>query len=268
MKSSVSNVQEFWRRAWLRELGVEWRGPLPDSAPQAATAHARDSISGSTTNRPPPVAETGSEATDSQPEAVIVPASGLSLNQEASPASADSRSVEPIPSVPVRAENNRPAWRLTGGWRWSWWRGEAAVKQALLLRPADAPRHTDAAARDLLAAAMAAVGLTPVPRDRERPMGGVTGELDEKTLRNLATQPWRPLVDQSLTVIVCLAPRMEHELARQSGIASAVPGDQWQLPGQPALRLVLLPSPERMLEEGATAKRVAWRALAPLQQGV
>lgn len=264
MKAPAPHARDFWRRALLRELGIEWRGPLPAAVPAAGRSEA----SGPGTDRPP-AADTPPEAAELSSGRVVacepaVPAASAEP-AESTESTEPAKSVEPLPVEPAPAHSPAAAWHLAGKWRWSWWRGDGAVEQALLLRPADAPRPTDGAARDLLAAAMAAVGLTPVPRDHERPVGGVIGELDEKTLRSLAGRPWRPLRDQPLTVIVCLPPRLEHDLARQSGVAQAVPGGQWPLPGPPALRLVLLPSPERMLAEGAAAKRVAWRALAPLQ---
>jgi len=304
MSSPVSPSQEFWRRAWLRELGVEWRGPLPAPLLPAAhrgaaaagaaeaNANANDATASDETPSGPETAAAAPDAAENHPEpvaestrsrhpleATLPEATPAEVTQpevsqpeatqpEVTPADTERRPAEPMPPVPAQAAPPPQAWRLTGGWRWSWWRGSEAVEQALLLRPADAPRQTDAAARDLLAAAMAAVGLVPVPRDRERPLGGLADRLDEVTLRELASRPWRPLARQPLVVIVCLPPRLEHELSRQTGVAEAAPGGQWLLPGQPGLQLVFLPAPERMLEEGAAAKRVAWQALAPLRQSV
>lgn len=302
------------RRAWLQELGVEWRGPLPEPLvarraeyvpseppvpePQAPgreepppTPPVDEPPSGPAPVDEPPVApqpveEPPPHRPPLSPPADVPPGEPPydEPPREDPPAQSPPDEEPPLAPPPVqepprdstlqrpaalaaaRAMARRQA-RVQGAWRWSWWQASSAEMrgpaQALLLRPAEAPRETDARARDLLAAAMQAVGLQPVPR-RDAATGGLWRDgVELAWLHEQASQRWQEA--EAMPVIWCLPVSRRALLTTILEQPHAVPGTRWLLAGTPPLQLVLVPAPEDMLLDAAL-KRVAWQALAPLRR--
>lgn len=264
---------EFWRRAWLHELGLDWRADLPviagpDPIPAVQLEPPSAAEGTAEVARDPEVA--AGEPTDLQP--VPTPIERAAADADASvsapaPARDEAPAVAPD-DTPGQAAVATPAlvhaWpAIDGAWRWSWWRGTppAALAQALLLRPAGAASPTDVQARTLLAAALQAIGLAPEPRGA-RPVGGVW--TDGVTVARLADAA-RDVVPEALPLVViwCLPADQAAALAPWSD-GQAVPGTQWRMTGTRELQLVVLPAPENMLAT-PSLKRVAWQALAPLR---
>lgn len=305
------------RRAWLQEIGIEWRGPLP--APILVQTALRAETPAPDAPRPlPEVDRPKPEPVPREPEVddppTEVPQGDPGIDEphdqpseepvidepprERPPADeppVDDPSHEPPPveeppidepsrdrppiGEPSMAKAVRPAAQaaahaaarqrklVRGAWRWSWWQahpqGPAGPTRALLLRPATAPRATDAQARDLLAAAMKAVGLQPIPR-RDPALGGVWQDgVDLAWLHQSASE--QAANESGLPVIWCLPHTNRTLLASVLSQPHAVPGTRWPLAGEPPLQLVLVPAPEEMLTQ-PDLKRVAWQALAPLRR--
>ncbi len=247
-------TQEFWQRAWLQELGVEWRRPLPrlGDATADVAAPPREST---------PVAPVESNPARPSPAPVSAPEPRLA------PDASVSRPASAPPVVPVATEAaERAPFELPGRWRWSWWQAatDSAGVPALLLRPFAPAGHDDPRGRELLANAMAAIGRVPLPRSQGVVGGVLESGCNLQALQERVAQPPVALPAGAVAVVVCmpddwpLPPQPSPLAGWEVGMSAPLTG------GQATLQLALIPAPSVMLRLGAAAKRLAWRALAPL----
>lgn len=290
--------KEFWQRAWLEELGVDWRAPLPRVGENHAAAVVRETRPASSpvgpATRPAALPEaeralSASAPSVAAPEATSTPATPAAdaasapvaptpstfvapseaprqATVDTPPVAEKTVTAPPAASVPTPAPQ-RAELQLEGRWRWSWWQAKAPHQEApaaLLLRPWAPATQDDPRGRELLANAMAAVAREPM-RPGVGTVGGVTDSgCNLATLQALVAQAPLSLNTESVPVVICMPPNWPLP-PQPSRLAGWEVGMSITLPTAPqSLTLALIPAPSVMLRLGAAAKRLAWRALAPI----